>query len=94
MTHRTRAWTSLPATEVLANNPERLTEAERKVIHVLTVGYTYRETAEELGISFGVLEQLMVSIIEKLGPPSDGGARVREPRTPHPSADGGMADPP
>ncbi len=45
----------------------RLTNRERDVVALIARGYTYRETAEELGISVKTLENHMANIFSKLG---------------------------
>jgi DNA-binding NarL/FixJ family response regulator len=45
----------------------RLTPREREVVNLIARGYTYRETAADLGISVKTLENHMSSIFRKLG---------------------------
>ncbi len=45
----------------------RLTNRERDVVALIARGFTYRETAEELGISVKTLENHMANIFSKLG---------------------------
>jgi DNA-binding NarL/FixJ family response regulator len=44
----------------------RLTPREREVVNLIARGYTYRETAERLGITAKTIENHMRSIFEKL----------------------------
>ncbi len=45
---------------------DRLTPREREVVNLIARGYTYRETAERLGITVKTLENHMHHIFEKL----------------------------
>ncbi len=49
------------------SNIDRLTKRQHEVIRLIARGYTYRETATNLGISVKTLEKHMTSIFEKLG---------------------------
>ena len=46
---------------------DRLTQRQREVARLIARGYTYRETAANLGISVKTLEKHISSIFEKLG---------------------------
>lgn len=46
---------------------DRLTPREREVVALIARGYTYKETATDLGISVKTLENHMHNIFEKLG---------------------------
>jgi len=50
-----------------ANGIEKLTPREREVVVLIARGYTYRETAKDLGISVKTLENHMANIFRKLG---------------------------
>lgn len=50
-----------------AGGMEQLTKREREVVRLIARGYTYRETAADLGISVKTLENHMGHIFEKLG---------------------------
>lgn len=52
---------------VAADGMEQLTLREREVVKLIARGYTYRETAADLGISVKTLENHMAHIFEKLG---------------------------
>ena len=45
---------------------DRLTPREREVVNLMARGYTYRETAERMGITVKTIENHMGSIFEKL----------------------------
>ena len=46
---------------------DRLTPREREVVVLIARGYTYKETAYDLGISVKTLENHMHNIFKKLG---------------------------
>jgi DNA-binding CsgD family transcriptional regulator len=46
---------------------DRLTPREREVVVLIARGYTYKETAADLGISVKTLENHMHNIFRKLG---------------------------
>lgn len=50
----------------LSSTIERLTPREREVVNLIARGYSYRETANRLGISVKTLESHMGHIFEKL----------------------------
>ena len=50
-----------------AGGMEQLTPRERQVVRLIARGYTYRETAADMGISVKTLENHMAHIFEKLG---------------------------
>jgi transposase-like protein len=66
----------------------RLTLREREVLRLTAEGYTFRETAQRLGIGDKTVQSHLRNALNKMrgDPPNGGGAGVREPRRTPPSS--------
>jgi DNA-binding CsgD family transcriptional regulator len=81
----------------------QLTDLEREVVAINVRGYTYRETATQLGMTLAELEASVSRVFEKLrvetraqlserfGDGAGGLSGVREPCSPSPSSGSGTA---